>query len=70
MLAAPQGLPIPVLETSHFLSRETVGPTPGSGMSDWRKRLFAAMSRNTGGVAEFCRLPDNPVVEMGTRVQI
>ena len=40
------------------------------GMANWRERLFAAMSRNAGGVVEFFRLPDNAVVELGTRVQI
>ncbi len=69
-LAAGRGLPIPAFETSYFLSRETVVPTPGGGMADWRERLFAAMSRNAGGVAEFFRLPSNAVVELGTRVQI
>ena len=69
-LAEAQGLPMPVFETSYFLSRETVVPTPGGGMAHWRERLFAAMSRNAGGVVEFFRLPDNAVVELGTRVQI
>ncbi|MBU6260816.1 MAG: potassium transporter Kup [Burkholderiales bacterium] len=65
-----RGLRIPVFETTYFLSRETVVPTPGSGMMFWRERLFAAMSRNAGGIVEFLRLPDNAVVELGTRVQI
>jgi KUP system potassium uptake protein len=65
-----QGLRIPVFETTYFLSRETVVPTPGGGMMHWRERLFAAMSRNAGGIVEFFRLPDNAVVELGTRVQI
>ncbi len=69
-LCEPKGLRIPVFETSYFLSRETVVPTPGAGMANWRERLFATMSRNAGGVAEFFRLPDNAVVELGTRVQI
>ena len=64
------GLRIPAFETTYFLSRETVVPTPGSGMTHWRERLFAAMSRNAGGIPEFLRLPDNAVVELGTRVQI
>ena len=64
------GLRIPVFETTYFLSRETVVPTPGGGMTHWRERLFAAMSRNAGGIPEFFRLPDNAVVELGTRVQI
>ncbi len=69
-LTEPKGLHVPVFETSYFLSRETVVPAPGSGMANWRERLFAAMSRNASGVVEFFRLPDNAVVELGTRVQI
>ncbi len=64
------GLEFPPFETSYFLSRETVVPTPGAGMAHWRERLFAAMSRNAGSVAAFFRLPDSAVVELGTRIQI
>ncbi|HSV71543.1 MAG TPA: potassium transporter Kup [Methylibium sp.] len=69
-LCRAQGLAINAFETSWFLSRETVVPTPGAGMAHWREALFAAMSRNAGGVAEFFRLPNNCVIELGTRVQI
>ena len=69
-LCASQGLAIPPFETSYFLSRETFVPTPGAGMARWREQLFAAMSRNAGSVASYFRLPDNAVVELGTRVQI
>jgi KUP system potassium uptake protein len=69
-LCAPMGLVVQAFETSYFLSRETVVPTPGGGMANWRERLFAALSRNSSGVASFFRLPDNAVVELGTRVQI
>ena len=69
-LCESKGLRIPVFETSYFLSRETVVPTTGSGMVNWRERLFATMSRNAGSVAEYFCLPDNAVVELGTRVQI
>jgi KUP system potassium uptake protein len=69
-LAASQGLRVPAFETSYFLSRETVVPTPGAGMAGWREHLFAAMSRNARSAAEYFRLPDNTVVELGTRVQI
>jgi KUP system potassium uptake protein len=64
------GLHVPVFETSWFLSRETVVPAPGGGMADWRERLFATMSRNASGASDFFGLPDNAVVELGTRVQI
>ncbi|MBL0085534.1 MAG: potassium transporter Kup [Ideonella sp.] len=69
-LTRPHGLDIPLFETSYFLSRETVVPTEGGGMANWRERLFAVMSKNAGSVVEYFHLPDNAVVELGTRVQI
>jgi len=69
-LCQAQGLPINLFETSYFLSREIVVPARGSGMAHWREALFALMSRNSGSVAGFFRLPNNCVVELGTRVQI
>ena len=69
-LCRTRGLPINLFETSYFLSRDIVVPTKGSGMAHWRETLFAVMSRNAGSVAGFFRLPNNCVVELGTRVQI
>ena len=69
-LCEVHGLAIPLFETSYFLSRETIVPTVGTGMALWREKLFAGMSRNAGSVVEYFRLPDNAVVELGTRVQI
>ena len=69
LLDAP-GLHIDPFETTYFLSRETVVPLPGAGLARWREHLYAAMSRHASGVAAFFRLPDNAVVELGTRVQI
>ncbi|MEQ1535269.1 MAG: potassium transporter Kup [Burkholderiaceae bacterium] len=64
------GLAINLFETSYFLSREIVVPTKGNGMAQWREAMFAVMSRNAGSVADFFRLPNNCVIELGTRVQI
>jgi KUP system potassium uptake protein len=69
-LCAAQGLPINLFETSYFLSREIVVSTRGTGMARWREAMFALMSRNAGAVADFFRLPNNCVIELGTRVQI
>jgi KUP system potassium uptake protein len=69
-LCPAQGLPINLFETSYFLSREIVVPTKGKGMAHWREALFALMSRNSGSVAGFFKLPNNCVIELGTRVQI
>ncbi len=63
-------LPIDLFETTYFLSRETIIPTRKAGMARWREGLFAFMSRNAGNVADFLRLPNNCVIELGTRVQI
>ncbi len=68
--AALEALGVPVFECSYFLSRETVVSTAGSGMARWRERLFGLMSQNAGSIARHFRLPDNAVVELGTRVQI
>lgn len=65
-----QGLAIPLFQASYFLSRETIVTIPNRGMVRWREQLFAAMNRNAGGLVEFFKLPDNAVIELGTRVQI
>jgi KUP system potassium uptake protein len=69
-LCRTHGLDVDEFTTSYFLSREVVVPTRGDGMAHWRERLFAAMTRNAGSVVEFFRLPNNAVIELGTRVQI
>ena len=63
-------LRINLFETTYFLSRETVIPTHKAGMMPWREGLFAFMARNAGNVTDFLRLPNNCVIELGTRVQI
>jgi KUP system potassium uptake protein len=59
-----------LLETSFFVSRETVIPTPGDGMALWRERLFATMTRNAGSIVEYFSIPANRVIELGTQVEI
>ncbi|HEY2188706.1 MAG TPA: potassium transporter Kup [Caldimonas sp.] len=69
-LCRAQGLEIDLFQVSYFLSREIIVPSRGAPTARWRQTLFAAMSRNAGSVADFFRLPDNCVVELGTRVQL
>jgi len=70
LLCRLHGLEVEESNPSYFLSREVVVPTRGEGMAHWRERLFAAMARNAGSAAEFLHLPDNAILELGTRVQI
>jgi KUP system potassium uptake protein len=69
-LCREHGLVVEAAETSFFLSREVVVPTHGTGMWHWREAMFATMSRNAGSAVDFFRLPNNAVVELGTRIQI
>jgi len=55
---------------SYFLSRDTVIPTMGRGMAPWREKLFAQMHRNASGAADFLHLPNNAVVELGSKIEI
>jgi KUP system potassium uptake protein len=64
------GLEIHMMETSFFLSHETVIPTVAPGMALWREKLFAAMVRNAGNASDFFRIPANRVVELGTQIEI
>jgi KUP system potassium uptake protein len=64
------GLAIEPMETSYFISREILVATPGMGMAMWRERLFAAMARNAGHMAEYLKLPPNRVIELGTQIEV
>jgi KUP system potassium uptake protein len=73
-LLAGRGIVLDDMETSYFLSRDTVIPThSGAGaraMALWREKLFASMHRNAAGAADFLHLPTNRIVELGTKVEI
>jgi KUP system potassium uptake protein len=71
-LAPAQGLAFDLMQTSFFLSRETVIPVAGAvgGMALWRERIFATMARNAGSAVEYFNIPTNRVIELGTQVQI
>ena len=58
------------MNTSYFLSRDSIVPTVGGGMSQWREKLFAQMYLNASAAADFLNLPSNSVVEMGSKIEI
>jgi KUP system potassium uptake protein len=67
---AGQGLRFAEMETTYFVSRETIIPTRGPGMMTWRRRLFAAMARNAQAATAFFQLPPNRVVELGMQIEV
>ena len=65
-----RGCDLNPMTTSYFLSRDTVVPTIGAGMAHWREKLFAQMHHNASGAADFLNLPNNSVVELGSKIEI
>ena len=68
--AAASGLPVEMVDTSFFLSREAVIPSVKPGMALWREALFSWMQRNATGAMEFFKLPPDRVVEVGSQIEI
>jgi KUP system potassium uptake protein len=64
------GCEIDAMTTSYFLSRDSIVPTIGTGMSQWREKLFAQMHLNASSAADFLNLPSNSVVELGSKIEI
>ena len=64
------GLTFDMMDTTFFLSRESIVPTDRQGMPLWRDRLFAFMARNALPATAFFQIPGNRLIELGTQVEI
>ncbi|MEX0960821.1 MAG: potassium transporter Kup [Burkholderiales bacterium] len=69
-LARQHGLEFSMMETSFFLSRQTLVPKMGREMSLWREKVFAIMARNASSATGYFKIPANRVVELGTRIEL
>ena len=69
-LAAGLGLATHPHDTTYFLGRETLVATGNSTMSQWRKTLFAFMSRNAQTAPSYFGIPLDRVIEIGVQVQL
>jgi KUP system potassium uptake protein len=67
---AKQGMSFHMMETSFFLSRETLIATQMPGMALWREKLFVWMTQNAESAMRFFKLPVNRVLELGTQIEI
>jgi KUP system potassium uptake protein len=65
-----RGFCFDMMETSFFVSRETLIATVAPGMALWRERLFVSMSKNATKASDFFGIPSNRVVELGTQVEL
>ncbi|AXB77970.1 potassium transporter Kup [Novosphingobium sp. P6W] len=64
------GGPFRDMDTSYFLSRQTLIASSRPGMAIWREKLFAWMVRNAQSAMEFFKLPTNRVIELGSQLEI
>ncbi|MDO1527762.1 potassium transporter Kup [Fulvimonas sp. R45] len=68
---ARAGLPFDMMDTTFFLSRETVvADRRRPGMALWRDKLFAFMARNALPATAFFQIPGNRLIELGAQVAI
>jgi KUP system potassium uptake protein len=65
-----EGLELDPMQTSYFLGRAKLLPTPKGEMALWREQLFTTMYRNAGTAADHFHLPPNRVVELGAQVSL
>jgi KUP system potassium uptake protein len=69
-LLRDRGVAFDEMQTSYFLSRETVVQAMVPKLPVWRLWMFLLMARNSESVVEFFRIPSDRVVELGVRVAI
>lgn len=63
------GMKFDLMNTSFFLSRDTIVPSAIPGMAIWRERLFCWMYQNAGRQSDFFKIPANRLVELGATYQ-
>tara|TARA_B100000678_G_scaffold127818_1_gene107031 strand:- start:258 stop:1127 length:870 start_codon:yes stop_codon:yes gene_type:complete len=64
------GLAFDMMQTTFFLSHETLVAQQKGGMAKWRQQLFGRMSRNSLQPTAYFGIPPNRVVELGMQVQL
>jgi len=70
LIEKSSGLKFDLMNTSFFLSRDTIVSTEIPGMAMWRERLFSWMYQNAGRQSDFFKIPANRLVELGAKVEI
>jgi KUP system potassium uptake protein len=67
---ARQGLDFKLMDTTFFLSRETIVAADRAGMALWRDKLFTFLARNALPATAFFSIPGNRLIELGAQVEI
>ncbi len=64
------GLHVDLMESSFFLGRETLIPSPHAGLPRWQEPLFISLSKSMQPATGFFNIPPGRVVELGTQIEI
>jgi KUP system potassium uptake protein len=65
-----KGIGFDMMDTTFFVSRESIVASDRAGMPLWRDKLFAFLARNASSATAFFRIPGNRLIELGTQVEI
>jgi len=68
--AAIPGLDFDSMRATYFISRGQMVASKFAGMSRWRARLFAFMMRNASSATSRFHLPENGLIEIGSRIDV
>jgi KUP system potassium uptake protein len=70
LLQKQENIQFNVMDTSFFVSRDTIVPSANPGMALWREKLFGWMMQNAAKPSDFFKIPTNRLVELGAKVEI
>lgn len=64
------GIAPDLMNTSFFISRRNIVPSPNFGMKLWRDRIYIMMANNASDAADYFHIPQSRVVELGVQVTV
>lgn len=70
LLEKQENLQFDLMDTSFFISKDTIIPSEHPGMTLWQERLFSWMMQNAAKPSDFFKIPTNRLVELGAKVEI
>jgi len=70
LLEKQENLTFDLMDTSFFISKDTIVPSASPGMALWQESLFSWMMQNAAKPSDFFKIPTNRLVELGAKVEI
>ncbi|WP_448191103.1 potassium transporter Kup [Azospirillum sp. sgz301742] len=64
------GLPFEPMDTTYFVSRETLISTKRTGLPHWQEMIFIVLSKASASASEYFCIPPGRVVELGIQIEI